>query len=281
MNLIGKIFVVLIFVFSLVFMTAAILTYATHRNWRDAVLNPNTGYKAKLTQAETRYKELEGVRQRLETELANERASRQRSVAALVEETTQLARRAEQLEKQEAALKQDTAKAVAAMDATHATLASLRNEIEGLRTDIETARNERNDNFNKAVKLEDSLAQASGKLDLLEKRNADLTNDLSRHQLALQDANIQLDRGGPPRLDGVILASRATGYVEISLGSDDGLEKGHELDVYRTGPTVAENKYLGKVRVVETQPDKAVAQILPNFKRGTIQKEDRVATRLQ
>jgi hypothetical protein len=105
--------------------------------------------------------------------------------------------------------------------------------------------------------------------------------DASKYRLALQDAGIQVERGGPPRLDGVILASRATGYVEISLGSDDGLEKGHELDVYRVGPTVAENKYLGKVRVVQTEPDKSVAQILPNFKRGAIQKEDRVATRLQ
>ena len=281
MNLVGKIFVVLIFVFSLVFMTSAILTYATHRNWRDAVLNPQTGYKQKLTQAETRYKELEGVRQRLETELANERVSRQRAVAALVQETTDLSRTAEQLAKQEAGLKAEQARAVAAMEATQATLAKLRNEIEGLRTEIETARTERDDNFNKAVKLEDQLAQASGELDRLNKQNQTLVADLSKYQLALQDANIQLDRGGPPRLDGKILASRDTGYVEISLGSDDGLEKGHELDVYRVGSTVADNKYLGKVRVVETQPDKSVAHILPNFKRGTIQKEDRVATRLQ
>jgi predicted nucleic acid-binding Zn-ribbon protein len=281
MNLVGKIFVVLIFVFSLVFMTSAILTYATHRNWRDAVLNPQTGFKQKLTQAETRYKELEGVRQRLETELANERVSRQRAVAALVQETTDLNRRADQLAKQEAALKADTARAVAAMEATQATLAKLRNEIEGLRTDIETARTERDDNFNKAVKFEDQLAQKTGELDRLNKQNQTLVADLSKYQLALQDANIQLDRDGPPRLDGVVLASRNTGYVEISLGSDDGLEKGHELDVYRVGPTAAENKYLGKVRVVETEPDKSVAQILPNFKRGTIQKEDRVATRLQ
>ena len=99
--------------------------------------------------------------------------------------------------------------------------------------------------------------------------------------LALQDAKIQLDRTGPPRVDGIILASNANGYVEISIGSDDGLEQGHELDVYRMGPSLAENKYLGKIRVVETQADRSVAQVLPNFRKGTIQKEDRVATRLQ
>jgi len=281
MNLVGKIFVVLIFVFSLVFMSFAIGVYATHRNWRDVVLDPQNGLKQKLTQAETRYKELEGVRLRLETELANERSSRQRAVAALEEEKNQLFTRKDALEKQEAKLKQDTAVANAAMEATQNTLAKLREEIESLRSDIDVAREERDKNFTRAVKLEDELAQAKGRLDLLSKRNAELTADLSKYSIAVQDAGIQIERGGPPRLDGVILASRSTGYVEVSLGSDDGLEKGHELDVYRVGPTVAENKYLGKVRVVQTEPDKSVAQILPNFKRGTIQKEDRVATRLQ
>src|SRR5688572_20245284 len=132
MNLVGKIFVVLIFVFSLVFMSFAIAVYATHRNWRDVVLDPQTGLKQKLTQAETRYKELEDVRKRLETELANERSSRARAVAALEEEKNQLETRKDALEKQEAKLKQDTAVAVAAMDATQTTLAKLRNEIEGL-----------------------------------------------------------------------------------------------------------------------------------------------------
>ena len=37
MNLIGKIFTVLIFVMSIVFMTMAIMVYATHKNWRDVV----------------------------------------------------------------------------------------------------------------------------------------------------------------------------------------------------------------------------------------------------
>ena len=289
MNLVGKIFVVLIFVMSLVFMSFAIAVYATHRNWRDVVLRPpaevktgeQVGLKHQLTQKETQLTELQSVRQRLETELANEKASRARAVALLEQEKNNLTQNLDRLVQQEAFLKQSEAEAVTAMKATQVTLEKLRNEIEGLRTDIDTARTERDNHFQKVVELEDQLAQSRGELDRLQKRNGELVADISKYQLALQDAQIQLDREGPPRVDGVILASRSTGYVEISLGADDGLEKGHELDVYRVGPTVAENKYLGKVRVVQTEPDRSVAQILPTYKRGTIQKEDRVATRLQ
>ena len=39
MNLVGKIFVVVIFVMSLVFMTLAMMVYAMHKNWRDVVVN--------------------------------------------------------------------------------------------------------------------------------------------------------------------------------------------------------------------------------------------------
>ena len=39
MNLVGKIFVVLILVMSVLFMAFAMAVYATHRNWREVVVN--------------------------------------------------------------------------------------------------------------------------------------------------------------------------------------------------------------------------------------------------
>ena len=41
MNLVGKIFVVLIFVASIVFMTMGMMVYATHVNWAEAVMGKN------------------------------------------------------------------------------------------------------------------------------------------------------------------------------------------------------------------------------------------------
>lgn len=285
MNLVGKIFVVLILVMSLVFMSFSIAVYATHRNWRDVVLgNPaqnKVGLKEELQKADNRFKELEASRQRLETELANVKSSRDRAVAALETERNNLINETKRLNDQVTGLNKQVSDATNTMGLTQDTLKKLREQMAVVQEQLDAARLERDDKFKDVVKLTDDLAQATGELSRLDQTNKKLVQDNSALSLALQDANIQLDRKGPPRVDGIILASNTNGYVEISIGSDDGLEKGHELDVYRTGPSVAENKYLGKIRIVQTQPDRSVAQVLANFRKGIIQKEDRVATRLQ
>src|SRR6266699_6949708 len=50
MNLVGKIFVVLILVASTVFMTMGLMVYASHQNWYEAVTGPS-GWKEQLTKA--------------------------------------------------------------------------------------------------------------------------------------------------------------------------------------------------------------------------------------
>ena len=285
MNLVGKIFVVLIFVMSLVFMAFSIAVYATHRNWRDAVLgNPTqnkVGLKEELQQANNRFKDLEATRQRLDTELANVKTARDRAVAALEDERDNVKNESIRLNDEINRLSKNLADNTNVMGLTQDTLKKLREQMAIMEEQLDTARLERDEKFKEVVKLTDQVAQATGELSRLDQTNKKLVQDNTALSLALQDVNIQLDRNGPPRVDGVILASNANGYVEISIGSDDGLEKGHELDVYRLGPSLAENKYLGKIRVVQTQPDRAVAQVLANFRKGNIQKEDRVATRLQ
>ncbi len=75
-------------------------------------------------------------------------------------------------------------------------------------------------------------------------------------------------------MSGVVVAV-ADDSVEVSLGGDDGVQMGHELEIYRN------DQYLGRVRVVSVKPDKAIAVIIKGFLRGTIQRGDRVATRLK
>ena len=46
------------------------------------------------------------------------------------------------------------------------------------------------------------------------------------------------------------------------------------MEVYR------KNTYVGRVEIVKVEPDRAVAKIIPEFRRGIIKKGDRVATKL-
>ena len=78
----------------------------------------------------------------------------------------------------------------------------------------------------------------------------------------------------PPPVNGIVTGVGQRDLIEISLGSDDGLKTGHKLEVYR------QNQYLGRVVIRSTAPDRAVAEILKDYRRGTIRKGDRVATKL-
>ena len=70
----------------------------------------------------------------------------------------------------------------------------------------------------------------------------------------------QTNNNAPPPVEGKVVELNATGRsMEISIGSDDGLDVGQELSVYRLDPRA---KFIGKVRIVSVYPDKAVAEVL-------------------
>lgn len=80
-----------------------------------------------------------------------------------------------------------------------------------------------------------------------------------------------------PVVEGLVVTEPASGQIEISLGADMGIGKGHSLEVYRTGP--GGTAYVGRVVVSETKPDRAVCRIVPEFQKNPILKGDRVTTK--
>lgn len=288
MNLVGKIFVVLILVMSLVFMGLAVSVFATHKNWmqvvntpRPATLtsNPPLGLKFQIEDEQAKVRDLTEQLKKLTADRDNERAARERAVAKLTTEVQQLDGEKTRLTKAEQDLTEKVRDAVAAMDATQNTLKVLRGEVDVLRTDVAKARKERDDALGASVKLQDQVAQAKGELERLKPRTEVLAAQVRKYELLVQNLQVQIDRE-VPRVEGVVLASHESGRVEVSVGFDDGLEKGQTMSVYRYGTTADASKYLGEIRIVRTEADRAVGEIVPGTKRGTIQKDDRVNTRL-
>jgi hypothetical protein len=74
---------------------------------------------------------------------------------------------------------------------------------------------------------------------------------------------------------GQITAIDKEDRVEISIGSDDGLREGHQLEIYRG------NKYLGRMQVLVAEPHRAVGMILKEYKQEPIRSGDEVATKLK
>ena len=66
--------------------------------------------------------------------------------------------------------------------------------------------------------------------------------------------------------------------MEISLGSDMGIRKGHHLEIFRIAG--GQNTYVGRVEVVQTSPDKSVCKVDPKFQNANVMVGDRVASKI-
>jgi predicted phage tail protein len=287
MNLVGKIFVVLILVFSLFFMGLAVTIYAMHKNWKDEIERPQTavkpgeplGLKPQLAQAQAQVTDLQRQVDNLRNALSREEASKRQQLAKLEAEKTQLRSEHTQLVNEQALLTQGERQAVEAAKANQAMLDAKLSEIDTLRAEIKQAYADRDAHFKEVVAKTDELNKLLGEKERLAASHSVLAEQVAKAKLVLDSRGLDINEpvNGPPKVDGIVLKSSRSGLVEISLGSDEGLRKGHQLVVYRNG-----GKYVGKIEVIETRADRSVAKVMPDpeFRQSPILKEDRVATRI-
>jgi len=79
----------------------------------------------------------------------------------------------------------------------------------------------------------------------------------------------------PSQIEGLITKTDPSGLVTVSIGSDAGLLKGHDLEVFRMNPP----KYLGTIRLMDVRSNEAVGRPLAK-PLGPIQQGDRVASQI-
>lgn len=289
MNLVGKIFVVLIAVMSLVFMSFSVMVYATHKNWMGAInrtqqeVKPGEplGLKAQLTEAKSKADQLQDELNKLKTQIDSETAARRAQLAKLQSELSDVVKERDQLVLREATLTQENRQALEATQQAQKMLDAKLAEIDNLRDQISKAYTDRDARFDALVKLTDEFNQAVNESERLKASTAELTSHVANYRRNADRQGVNLDQPTdhiPPKLDGIVLASRSDGLVEMSLGADDGLRPGQRAFVYRNHG--GSSKFLGVVEVVKTTPDKSVGKVLPEYKKGPIEREDRVATRL-
>jgi hypothetical protein len=279
MNLVGKIFIVMILVMSLVFMSMAMAVYATHRNYQQLV--EDTGKK--LNDAEVLNKGLKEELDNLKKQIDTITASNRQSLTKVETERSVLLKDRTQLEKEKADLEKDRRDLVAADNATQKNATDYRTELEKRRADILQAQQDRDAHFKHVVELTDDLNQAANEKKLLQTRLADLTKDYARAKDALDYFRINW-RGNfknktPPQVDGRVLAVQGSGLIEISIGSDSGLQKGHRLQIVRGAD--GGGTYVGETEVVETTPDRAVCRVDPKFQNSDVRRGDRVVSQIR
>lgn len=281
MNLVGKIFVVLILVLSVVFGSFAVAVYATHKNWREVVMSetesPVTKQKGlvyQLKDARAKNEQLNEQLQKLEQEKAAVKKDKDQAVAKLENERDVVRKEHEDLQKQYAEKDKALRDAVAALQTTQLNTSNLRTEVAGLRTDIEKAQKDRDANFKEVVRLTDELNQRASELQRLQTLSVKLEVENARLRLLLNTNHIPLDAQPRPAVDGVITAVRQDGLVEISLGKDDGVAQKQLFDISRA--MGGGNEYVGRCEVIEVEATKAVCKIDKKFLQKPVQRGDRV-----
>lgn len=279
MTFLGKIFSTILVFLSLAFMVLALVANASHRNWRDVVLDPQNGLKARVALVEQMNRQLRDARQRTEETLAREQAARRTALAALQTQLDDMRRQLQTSEQTVQALQATNNELVQTDRSRAEELARLTEANQRLEQQIIAERADRDAVFARALQLTDQINQAIGLLETERKRSQQLTETLSQYSEVLTAHGINpadpLD-GAPPDRNGVVLAvNRPSKLVEVSIGYDEGLREGHTLHVTRGG------RYIGKLLVRRTEPDRAVAEILEPYLEGPIQENDRVDTHIE
>jgi len=277
MNLLGKIFAMAILVLSVMFMTLALAVYATHKNWKEEADKLNSQLSTANAQLQLKIEEFN----RLESQARGEKESATQQLAKLETERKNLVDRNAVIQAELDQLRAERRDATAAVAATQDNNRRLAEEVTGLRQDIRTNEQARDVAFATTLKATEELHQTKGVLDNTVERNRQLTEQVSG-MTSVMDAK-GIDPNTPPdavtpTVDGLVSRVKQVAgaqLVEVTIGADDGLKQGNTVEVYRG------DRYLGRLDILKTSPDRAVGRVDRRFQQGAIQEGDRVATRLR
>lgn len=280
MNWLGKVFVVLILIMSVVFMTLALMVYATHKNWKDVIEGPN-GLQKRLQEATAKLEQEKADHLRREEELKGEVDAEKQQVRKLETERVGLVERNTAIQTELDQKRQDERQNIAVVATTQDNNKMLSTEVTALRQQIRTKEQDRDKLFKETLEATEKLHQVSGQYESAREMSEQLTKQVAGMKTVMDAKGVDpaTDPSGVvPTVDGLVSQVRRSGgaqFVEVTIGSDDGLTTGTKLEVYRG------DRYLGRLDVVSTSPDKSVGKVDRRFLQGQIQEGDRVATRIK
>lgn len=289
MSFVGKILVVIQLVLSVLFMAFAGAVYSAHQNWRKTALKNAENEKRAVAATNDLQKKFDDFKDEKTKEV---NASLERAVKAEAE-LGGVKQTADQL----ATEKKNLTVALATAQQNEKVAddeAKARRDEALVQREINTKLLASRDTlFKEKTRLEDELQGSQTTVELAQGKVKDLLTHVAMYRRMLEANNISTEPSElamnislPPRVEGKILEVRTphergkTELVEISVGSDDGLAVGHEFYVYRSGLETGEKgKYLSKIKVVYTTPDRSVAEVL-DHRNGIIRRGDNVKTKL-
>jgi hypothetical protein len=273
MTFVGKILVVVIMAFSLLFLGITSVVFTTERNWRDA----RTEAIKKIDELKRKTEASVAERESARKELENAKAAHEAAEKQLADRISALDGQLKQAFDDNTQNKMALVKAVQSARTAEELSAELRKETDLLRQQKSEVEKQANEYKLKQTELNDQIRDLARNLGSATNSGNDLRDRVARLQTLLRSKGLSDDisqiRGienAPPVRGAVLRVNPRNDQIEISIGSDDGLVVGHELFLYRTLPRP---EYLGKVRITDVDPDQAVARVINHTVQGRKIKE--------
>lgn len=279
----GKVFGGLTILATMVFILLTVFVFHTHDSWKKAVKNPTStprlGLEPQLALDQARFAALRSQKDLEMEKLALERGAARERLSDLETQIAQLEDEFTQREDELAKLTANSVKNEQVLGQTRATYDSLTAETQEAWERLRTTRLDADAQFVRSVQVSNIIAASEDQQRETQVGDGGLNQlgSLAHDQKAVMDkldvsVNTIID-GPPPRVSGVVTDVSSGRLIEISRGADDGLQVGHAVEVFRGA------SYLGRATIRRVYPEKAVAEILNDYRKGNIQRGDRVTTR--
>jgi DNA repair exonuclease SbcCD ATPase subunit len=282
MSGLGKIFVVINLVFSLVIVGAAAAYLSKADEWKTQYDELKTEHDVKvneLTQVRSDWDVFRSQSEKDMTEKMNQISDLEMNNAELQDQL-----KSERVNNQQ--LRDDVSRINTVLQNFQTNINELNTRNSELEDQNAAMRNERLDAQQKEKEARDNLIRVEGELqrareqiESLEMRVAELDQEREQITNVLEHAKNQgfdiASIAAIPEINAYVAeVNNEIGFVILSVGGDDQVQKGYPFHVYRG------DRYLGEVRVDEVFPDHASAMIMKQVDGAQFRINDKATTML-
>jgi hypothetical protein len=276
----GKILVFLILALAVTQAALHLMFHVTQTNWKES----HAKLLAQYNTLDAELKAVESERETAKDEGAKGVQKAQNELAIVTKQRDDEQAKYRALDAQFNAEKDRGNKSEANLATSATDIARREEEVKRLEDTVKANNDRIKELVDSGNQLRDRAVAAEIESKSLKERNVNLTaklEDMSKELIKTRNgtgggtATVNAKNPPPENVEGMVTKTDAGGLLTLSIGSDDGLLKGHTLEVFRLNPA----KYLGTVRIIEVTPHEAVAQ--PLYRPlGPIQSGDKVASKI-
>ena len=282
MTYVGKILVIVIMVFAILFLAFSVVTFSTEMNWN-----------VKVKELTSDIQKVQADKARIEGDLSTQKSyvtdardqlekAKVKFAADIKDVADQNDRRAREIEQNRKSVEVSLQEVKRAQDEAEARIS----ESTVLRDNLAKVQKQRDEFKLQQTELDQKILLLTRELEVAQSNNKSLRGKVVVLQSSLtklgqiSDPDVIVGAATPPDVEGeVVGVSDNNQIVEISIGSNDGLTVGNELFLYSINPTP---EYLGKIQVTHTDVQQSVGRVIggKTIHGKKIKKGDHVSTKI-